>query len=315
MKERGSFLSERLRMLAGMVTPGNRVADIGCDHGFLSIYLVRKGLCPGAVGMDLREGPLAAARAHVEEYGLGEYIELRLSDGLAEYVPGEADTMICAGMGGRLMEGILTRGMEKAREMKELILQPQSELPSFRRFLRNAGFEIVQEEALREGGKYYFAMKARYAGECRKEAQNAACESAGGIGDPERSGNRQETWSAVCEGAGGIGEPKRSVEPKRSGGPEGNQEPEELQELYDTYGRLLLTDRHPVLEEYLRRQESALKSLAAALEAGEGGTVSEKARIRRRQVMKELERNQKALLYYSEAYGAGDYLSPRGSRD
>ena len=257
-------MSERLRMLAGMVTPGNRVADIGCDHGFLSIYLVREGLCPGAVGMDLREGPLAAARAHVEEYGLGDYIELRLSDGLAEYVPGEADTMICAGMGGRQMEGILTRGMEKAREMKELILQPQSELPSFRRFLRNAGFEIVREEALREGGKYYFAMKARYTGECRKEA-------GGGLG-----GSVEE-----------IGEAKQS------------REPEELQELYDTYGRLLLTGRHPVLEEYLHRQESALKSLTAALEAGEGGTVSEKARIRRREVMKELERNQKALLYYS----------------
>ncbi len=280
-------MSERLRMLAGMVTPGNRVADIGCDHGFLSIYLVREGLCPGAVGMDLREGPLAAARAHVEEYGLGDYIELRLSDGLAEYVPGEADTMICAGMGGRLMEGILTRGMEKAREMKELILQPQSELPSFRRFLRNAGFEIVREEALREGGKYYFAMKARYTGECRKEAGGGLGGSVEGIGEAEGSGNRKEAGGGLGGSVEEIGEAKQS------------REPEELQELYDTYGRLLLTGRHPVLEEYLHRQESALKSLTAALEAGEGGTVSEKARIRRREVMKELERNQKALLYYS----------------
>ena len=266
-------MSERLRMLAGMVTPGNRIADIGCDHGFLSIYLVREGLCPGAVGMDLREGPLAAARAHVEEYGLGDYIELRLSDGLEKYVPGEADTMICAGMGGRLMERILSREMEKAREMKELILQPQSELQAFRRFLRNSGFEMIQEEALREDGKFYFAMKARYEGRGPKEAGNAAGESGEGAAEPD----------AIQE-------------PKPGGGPE---ESSELQALYDTYGRLLLTGRHPVLEEYLHRQESALKSLAAALEAGEGGTISEKARCRRREVLKELERNQRALLFFT----------------
>ena len=289
-------MSERLRMLAGMVTSGNRIADIGCDHGFLSIYLVREGLCPGAVGMDLREGPLAAARAHVEEYGLGDYIELRLSDGLAEYVPGEADTMICAGMGGRLMERILTREMEKAREMKELILQPQSELQAFRRFLRNSGFEVIQEDALREDGKFYFAMKARYGGRGPKEAGNAAGESGEGAAGSGRRGNRKEARDAIGESREGTAEPGAIREPKPGGGPE---ESSELQALYDTYGRLLLTGRHPVLEEYLHRQESALKSLAAALEAGEGGTISEKARCRRREVLKELERNQRALLFFT----------------
>lgn len=163
-QERTRVLSERLRMLAGMVTPGNRVVDVGCDHGFLDIYLVRQGICPGALAMDVREGPLRSAGEHVRRAGLGGYIEIRMSDGLAECGLDEADTLVCAGMGGRLMERILTEGQEKARRMRELILQPQSELPEFRRFLRNAGFGVICEDAVFEDGKYYFAMKAAWEG-------------------------------------------------------------------------------------------------------------------------------------------------------
>lgn len=263
-------------MLADMVTPGNRIVDVGCDHGFLSIYLVRAGICPKAVGMDLREGPLSAARAHVEEYGLGDYIDLRLSDGLAEYVPGEAQTMICAGMGGRLMEKILRQGMEKAGEMKELILQPQSEISGFRSFLRSFGFGIVREEALREEGKFYFAMKAVPGDKSQKKAADAA-----GDVRPEKG--------KAADGSGGKGD----------GAPGWCREQEENRELYDLYGELLLKARHPVLEEYLRCQEKALKNLAVSLDAAAGNSLSEKAGIRRREVMKELERNQKALLFFT----------------
>lgn len=149
-------------MLAKMVTPGNRVADVGCDHGFLSIYLVQKGISPRVLAMDLRSGPLGAAREHIETCGLGAYIETRLSDGMQKLAVGEADSVVCAGMGGRLMERILTEGMEKAGSVKELILQPQSEIGEFRAFLRRAGFVILAEDAVYEEGKYYFAIKASY---------------------------------------------------------------------------------------------------------------------------------------------------------
>ena len=147
-------------MLARMVTPGNRVADVGCDHGFLSIYLVQNGISPRALAMDVRRGPLAAARAHIDECGLGAYIDTRLSDGLRECRPGEADTAVIAGMGGPLMEKILTESMEGAGQLKELILQPQSELGRFRRFLKRSRFVILDEGAVYEEEKYYFAMKA-----------------------------------------------------------------------------------------------------------------------------------------------------------
>lgn len=172
-KSRGNtapVLSKRLGMLAEMVTPGNRLVDVGCDHGFLDIYLVQEGICPKALAMDVREGPLAGAKEHIREYGLGNYIEVRLSDGLAQCGMGEADTLVCAGMGGRLMERILREGMAKAAEMKELILQPQSELPEFRRFLRMVGFRIICQDAVFEEEKYYFGMKAVYEGTAFEES-------------------------------------------------------------------------------------------------------------------------------------------------
>lgn len=162
MKDGQIVLSRRLLMLAEMVSRGNRVADVGCDHGFLSIYLVQKGISPHVLAMDVRKGPLAAAAAHIENCGLGAYIETRLSDGLEGMDGTEADTAVCAGMGGRLMERILTESMEKARGLKELVLQPQSELKEFRAFLRRAGFRITDEDAVYEEGKYYFAMRAAY---------------------------------------------------------------------------------------------------------------------------------------------------------
>ena len=164
MSDRQVLLSKRLQMLADLVTPGNRLVDVGCDHGFLSIYLVQNKICPVALAMDVRKGPLAVAQEHIETAGLEDYISLRLSDGLLNFQDGEADTMVCAGMGGRLMAKILTDSMQKAQNLRELILQPQSELREFRSFLRENGFEIRQEDAVLEEGKYYFCMKAVYTG-------------------------------------------------------------------------------------------------------------------------------------------------------
>lgn len=152
-------LSQRLQGLVDMVTPGNRVVDVGCDHGFVSIRLVQQGISPYVIAMDVREGPLSRAREHIAEYELANYIETRLSDGLLSYEKGEADTMICAGMGGRLMMRILKSSEEKAKAFLELILQPQSELPAFRRFLHDEGYQVLDENILCEEGKYYFLFR------------------------------------------------------------------------------------------------------------------------------------------------------------
>ena len=147
-------LSKRLQAIADMVTTGSRTADVGCDHGFVSIYLYENKIAPKVYAMDLREGPLQRAREHIEAKGFSDYIETRLSDGVEALAAGEADTLICAGMGGRLMAEILSKGHEKAAMMKELILQPQSELRYFREFLRQNGFAIVKENMIKEDGKF-----------------------------------------------------------------------------------------------------------------------------------------------------------------
>lgn len=143
-----------------MVTPGNRVADVGCDHGFVSIYLYERHIAPKVFAMDVRTGPLQRAKEHIEAAGFSEYIETRLSDGVAALAVGEAETLLCAGMGGRLMVKILSQGEDKIRMMKELILQPQSELFFFREYLREHGFSIVQEDMIKEEGKFYPIVKA-----------------------------------------------------------------------------------------------------------------------------------------------------------
>ena len=81
-------LSMRLRAIAGMVTKGNRLADVGCDHGYLSIWLVSEKTVPSAIAMDVRPGPLSRARENITRYGLEDYIETRLSDGLAKDIKG-----------------------------------------------------------------------------------------------------------------------------------------------------------------------------------------------------------------------------------
>lgn len=152
-------LSLRLRAIAEMVTEGNRLVDVGCDHGYLPVYLLLNKKIPGAIAMDVRKGPLSRAEEHISQYGLGAYIETRLSDGLSALKPGEGDTLVIAGMGGPLMERILSEGREVRESFKELILQPQSDIPHFRRFIREEGLEIVQEEMILEDGKFYPMMK------------------------------------------------------------------------------------------------------------------------------------------------------------
>lgn len=257
-------------MLADLVTAGSRVADVGCDHGFLPIYLVRTGKSPKCLAMDVRTGPLSGAEEHIASWGLGEYIETRLSDGLTAYHIGEADTLVCAGMGGRLMERILTEGGVKSRSFAELILQPQSEIPEFRKFLRNAGYRITGEDAVYEEGKFYFAMKAVYGGQ-----------------EPSASQDRRADCSERLSGHDGL----LSGHDRSLSGHDGL-----LAGLYDLYGEYLLRGRHPVLKQYLQRRLSAVEELIGQL----GQKDSIRSSDRRRELFLEKEQLESALEIYEK---------------
>lgn len=154
-------LSERLRAVADFVDDGMIVADIGTDHGYIPIALVREGRCPCAVAMDINAGPLARAREHIVAAGLLKQIETRRSDGMKELAIGEADCVIVAGMGGALTIRILEESRAVAESMKALILQPQSELCKVRTYLAERGYEILAEDMVLEDGKFYPMMKVR----------------------------------------------------------------------------------------------------------------------------------------------------------
>lgn len=249
-------LSERLRAVAGMVTRGNRVCDVGCDHGFVPIWLVQQGISPGVLAMDLREGPLRAAKEHVEAYHLGGQIETRCSDGLHNYNVGEADTLICAGMGGGLMQRILGEQREKTDSFRELILQPQSEIEGFRRFLRENDCEIADEEILEEDGKFYQVIRAVPA---RKK----------GWGD---GGAARDALADFYLPDGMLND--------------------ELCKLQDCYGPLLLRKKTPVFLSFLEREAAQYGEILESLCAQ--GLHEEKRRERYEQVEALLQNNERA---------------------
>lgn len=169
-------LSQRLSTIASLVTPGSRLVDVGCDHGFLSIWLVQQGIVPSAIASDVRPGPLSRAEEHVRENGLQDKIETRLSDGLKAIRPGEGDTLVIAGMGGPLMERILSDSREVRDTFKELILQPQSDIPHFRKYLLEEGLTIIDERIVEEEGKFYPMMKAKnLSGDCLCTPEEHLC--------------------------------------------------------------------------------------------------------------------------------------------
>ena len=159
-------LSKRLLAIAGMVPECEVLADVGTDHGYLPIYLVKQHKVKRAIAMDVNKGPLLRAQIHIGEYGLSSYIETRLSDGVCALAQQEADIVVIAGMGGPLTEKILTEGHSVINTVKYMILQPQSDIPHVRRFLCENGYVIRQENMVEEDGKYYPMMFVEHGAMC-----------------------------------------------------------------------------------------------------------------------------------------------------
>lgn len=153
-------LSDRLKCVAGLITPGLTVADIGCDHGYLPIYLVQNGISESVIASDVNVGPLEKAIDNIEMYGLSKCIDTRLSNGLKMFEPSEAQCIVMAGMGGNLVIDIMVQGSDITDSAEELILQPQSDIERVRRYLQSNGFMIISEAMVFEDGKFYPMMKA-----------------------------------------------------------------------------------------------------------------------------------------------------------
>ncbi|NLP35614.1 MAG: SAM-dependent methyltransferase [Clostridiales bacterium] len=235
-------LSDRLQAVVDLVTPGNRVADVGCDHAYTSIYLVENKISPNVIAMDINQGPIDRAKENIRKYGYEDKITTRKSDGLEKLRSGEVDTVLIAGMGGGLTVQILTRHRDRMVGLKELVLSPQSEIHLVRELLERIGFIITKENMIKEEGKYYVMMKA--------EANKSVMD--------------KEAYKLLCK-----------------------------EHVY--FGRLLLESKHPILREYLLKEEKRCINILETLQR----EASESTQARKQEMEKILELIDAALGYYN----------------
>lgn len=157
-------LGPRLALCAGLVRQGRAVADIGTDHAYLPIWLLKTGRIPRALACDVNAGPLESAKKNALRYGVGEELRLVLGDGLRELGPEDAEDIVIAGMGGELILRMIGEAPWLRDPEKRLVLQPMSAADKLRLGLREWGFQVLEERAAVDGGKPYSAFSAAFRG-------------------------------------------------------------------------------------------------------------------------------------------------------
>lgn len=253
------LLSDRMRAVVGLVEPCDCIADIGCDHGYVAMELIRDRICKRVIAMDINYGPLELAKSNIKEYGLQEYIETRISDGTAALTANDnVDGIICAGMGGKLIIHILTEGMHLVKNMKQLILQPQSEIDEVRSFIRNQGFSIEKEDMICDDGKYYPMMRIVPDTYGKQEMQMA-----------EHLGQKVKLAHLSTEDGAIPPEIAKSLQ----------EESEKMTRIQDEYGPYLLKTGHPILREYLLWQKENLENIQSNLKNQKQPTARQQYRI------------------------------------
>ncbi len=161
-------LKGRLALISQKVPKCNIVCDVGTDHAYVPIYLLKRGICEKAIVTDINKGPIHIAQRNIKEHQLDEFIETRIGDGLEPLKDSEVDGIIIAGMGGKLIERILSNGISKAKRAEFLILQPMNSEEIVTSWLYKNKFEIVDEELVKEDSKIYNIKTAKWTGKPNK---------------------------------------------------------------------------------------------------------------------------------------------------
>lgn len=248
-------LSKRLELVLSFVNPVETAADIGTDHAYVPVELVRRKTVRRAVAADVRKGPLWRAEESIAAAGLGHAVHTRLSDGLAGFSAGEAEAVVIAGMGGELILHIMEQGRHMWDTVAQWILSPQSELYKVRKWLSDNGFLIEKEGMVSEDGKYYTVMsvvRADAAHRSREACRNAGYEGYEVCRNAERE-SCEACRNAECLDRGPDGDGIRTEDLRRR-----------EEEFY--YGKYLIETGDPVLLAYLCEEREALGRLKETLE-------------------------------------------------
>ena len=153
-------LSARLRSVAEKVEPYQKVADIGSDHAYLPVWLLRNEKIAFAVAVENQPGPLEAARKTIREETVGDRIVARLGNGLQVIEPGEVDVVVMAGMGGTTIRGILERSPAVVACLRRIVCQPMNGAAGLRRWLEESEWHIVSEDLVLEDAHLYEVLSA-----------------------------------------------------------------------------------------------------------------------------------------------------------
>lgn len=155
-------ISNRLKCVEQLIDKCNILADIGTDHAYLPIHLIKNDMCKKVIASDINVGPVNKAKRNIKAEGMQNYIECRLGGGLSVLKPDEAQIIVIAGMGGNLISDIITDGIEILKTTEAFILQPVQNPEVLRKFLYESGFDIIDEELCEEENKFYEVIKAKY---------------------------------------------------------------------------------------------------------------------------------------------------------
>ncbi|ROM60772.1 tRNA (adenine(22)-N(1))-methyltransferase [Pseudomonas rhodesiae] len=158
-------LSMRLERVAANVPSGARLADIGSDHAYLPVALLRRGAISAAVAGELASTPFHAAQRTVHDNDLQAHISVRQANGLAAIEPDDGITAISlCGMGGETIRDILDGGKARLSGRERLVLQPNGGEAPLRHWLMDNGYTILNEELVHENRFYYEIIVAERAG-------------------------------------------------------------------------------------------------------------------------------------------------------
>ncbi len=157
--------SKRIARLIEMVPKCGSMVDVGTDHGYVPIGVVRAGKAERAIASDVRKGPLKIAEMNILEEGLSDRIRVAMGSGLKTVRPKEVDGAVIAGMGGNLVRDILMDSMDVVMNLDFLIVQPAQNPEVIREYLYTRPYEVISEDLVREDdGRYYEYIMVRYTG-------------------------------------------------------------------------------------------------------------------------------------------------------
>ena len=146
-------LGERLEAVVELCPQSHKVADIGCDHGFVSAELILEDKAEYVVATEKSEECLNKAILLADAINISDFISFRQGDGinaLTKY--DKIDCAIIAGMGGQEIINILE---ERPHRLYDFVLQPMKDAPMLRAYLMQSGFRILVDKLVKENGKFY----------------------------------------------------------------------------------------------------------------------------------------------------------------